>query len=132
MNGEDLLQVFLASFSSIAIWLSWDPQPRVRKWAPVIGLCGQPFWFLQAWEAGQWGAFVAAIAFTVSWFRGLRSEWAAPASAPNALCEGCHGSGEYFTHDRTCDDPLCALNGDVHSCAGQVVECDCVAKRKPS
>lgn len=34
--------------------------------------------------------------------------------------------GEYFTHVETCADDLCALNGDYHSCVGQVVQQPCV------
>lgn len=43
----------------------------------------------------------------------------------SATCEVCGGSGEYFAHADDCNDNLCALNGDAHSCAGQVVRCDC-------
>lgn len=38
-------------------------------------------------------------------------------------CEQCHGTGEVFMHADDCDDDLCALNGDVHSCCGQVLPC---------
>jgi len=40
-------------------------------------------------------------------------------------CDLCGGSGEHFEHAPTCDDDLCALNGDVHSCCGVVVKCSC-------
>ena len=42
-------------------------------------------------------------------------------------CEHCHGSGEVLMHTDDCDDELCALNGDQHSCAGKVEDCQCVA-----
>lgn len=42
-------------------------------------------------------------------------------------CELCDGSGEYFAHDESCRDDLCALNGDIHSCGGKVVPCECAA-----
>ena len=35
---------------------------------------------------------------------------------PDWLCS------EYFTHSEGCDDDLCALNGDYHSCVGKVIE----------
>lgn len=38
-------------------------------------------------------------------------------------CEYCFGTGEYFTHSDDCRDDLCVLNGDYHSCQGQVVAC---------
>lgn len=42
-------------------------------------------------------------------------------------CDECHGAGEVFTHADDCTDDLCALNGDVHSCLGQVLPCQCSA-----
>jgi len=41
-------------------------------------------------------------------------------------CDDCRGEGEYFTHAENCRDDLCALNGDYHSCAGQVMKCGCL------
>lgn len=41
------------------------------------------------------------------------------------LCEECGGTGEIFTHTEDCASDLCALNGDVHSCRGQVAACGC-------
>jgi hypothetical protein len=40
-------------------------------------------------------------------------------------CDLCNGAGERFEHADDCDDDLCALNGDQHSCTGQVVTCSC-------
>lgn len=40
-------------------------------------------------------------------------------------CEDCDGSGEYFTHSDDCTDDNCALNGDEHSCKGEIVKCWC-------
>jgi hypothetical protein len=56
---------------------------------------------------------------------GLRAELAAlrPQAAP--ACDMCGGTGELFIHADDCDDDLCALNGDEHSCVGQVVRCEC-------
>lgn len=49
-----------------------------------------------------------------------------------AACEQCHGAGEYFTHSEDCADDLCALNGDYHSCEGQVLPCDCTDDTCPA
>jgi hypothetical protein len=45
-------------------------------------------------------------------------------------CDHCLDTGRYFTHAEDCRDDLCALNGDMHSCAGQVMRCDCPAGTK--
>ena len=46
-------------------------------------------------------------------------------------CEHCHGSGEVLLHTDDCYDELCALNGDQHSCAGKVEDCQCAASQPP-
>lgn len=45
------------------------------------------------------------------------------------ICDWCHGMGYYLDHSPTCDDDLCVLNGDQHSCAGQLSPCMCPAGR---
>ena len=52
------------------------------------------------------------------------------AEAARQNCETCGGTGEYFSHAEDCQDDLCALNGDMHSCAGQVVQCDCAEEAR--
>lgn len=42
-------------------------------------------------------------------------------------CQHCNGTGEVFGHAENCADDLCALNGDEHSCTGQVEPCQCAA-----
>ncbi len=43
-------------------------------------------------------------------------------------CGECNGTGERFTHADDCNDDLCALNGDMHSCTGKVEVCTCGVK----
>lgn len=40
-------------------------------------------------------------------------------------CEHCGGEGDIFTHATNCKNPLCAVAGGPHDCAGQVIECGC-------
>jgi len=47
----------------------------------------------------------------------------------NVECAECHGTGEVFGHADDCHDDLCALNGDIHSCNGQVQPCGCAAPK---
>lgn len=70
-------QIAIALFGVSAIWLSQDSSPERRKWAPVLGLIGQPFWFYAAWKAQQFGIFVLCILYTISWARGVRTQWRA-------------------------------------------------------
>lgn len=72
---EIIEQACIALSGSLAIWLSWEQEPLRRRWAPVFGLAGQPFWIHAAWAAGQWGALLAAVAFTAAWARGFWMHW---------------------------------------------------------
>jgi hypothetical protein len=38
-------------------------------------------------------------------------------------CSECHGTREVLGHADDCDNDLCALNGDMHSCAGKMGPC---------
>lgn len=65
----------IALFGVGAVWLSQDPRVERRRFAPILGLIGQPFWFYSAWAAEQWGIFVLCFLYTASWLRGLRAHW---------------------------------------------------------
>lgn len=64
---------------------------------------------------------------TGSWFAWGQNRDATPTAAGDEACQHCNGSGEVFTHAEDCADDLCALNGDAHSCQGQVLACACKA-----
>lgn len=69
-------QIGIALFGLTAVYLSQDHRPSWRKWAPVLGIIGQPFWFYAAWKAGQWGIFGLCFLYTYSWGRGFWNQWA--------------------------------------------------------
>ena len=60
--------IFLFGVASIVL-LS-----RKNKWGFVIGLCAQPFWFLNSYMNQEWGIFLVSIAYTISWSYGIY-EW---------------------------------------------------------
>lgn len=68
-------QVGIAVFGVLAVWLSQDKRIDRRRWAPVLGLLGQPFWFYAAWTAQQWGVFAMCFLYTASWARGFVNHW---------------------------------------------------------
>jgi NAD+ synthase (glutamine-hydrolysing) len=55
-----------------AIWLVNDPRASWQRWACILGLIGQPFWFYASWQANQWGIFLLSIAYALAWLRGAR------------------------------------------------------------
>lgn len=67
-----IAQIGIAIFGVLAVFLSQDVRVERRKWAPVFGLIGQPFWFWAAWSAEQWGILALCVLYTLCWARGLR------------------------------------------------------------
>ena len=65
-------QLGIAIFGVLAVWLAQDEHIARRRWAPVFGLVGQPFWIWAALESQQWGVMALCAIYTVAWARGLR------------------------------------------------------------
>lgn len=76
-----LANLGMASFGLLAAWIAFGPLDSPwRRWAGVIGLCGQPLWALFAWNAHQQGVevrglAVVIVAFTVVYLRGIVLAW---------------------------------------------------------
>ena len=68
-------QIAIAFTGVIAIWLTQDKRPTFRKYACLFGLAGQPFWFYSALKAEQWGIFVVCCLYTLSWVKGVKTNW---------------------------------------------------------
>lgn len=73
-----LAQAGIALFGLSAVWLSQDPRHGVRRWAPIMGMLGQPFWFYTTITAEQWGIAILCGFYTYSWARGFYHQWIGP------------------------------------------------------
>jgi hypothetical protein len=73
-----LLQLALALFGLSALWMATGRSEIARRWAPVVGLLGQPAWLAFAWSAEAWGLFVLSIAYTAVYARGAWVQWSLP------------------------------------------------------
>lgn len=62
-------------FGVTAVWLSQDSLEKRRKYAPIFGLCSQPFWFYSSYVAEQWGILFLSVLYTWSWIKGIRNYW---------------------------------------------------------
>lgn len=58
-----------------AVYLANDPRESWRRWASVVGLASQPFWFYATIKAHQWGIVAAAVLYTCMWGRGFYHAW---------------------------------------------------------
>lgn len=70
-----MTQLFIAIFGLSSLWMALGDDPRARRWAPVVGLCGQPFWLAFAIETKGWGLGVLVAAYTVVYLRGVVVQW---------------------------------------------------------
>jgi hypothetical protein len=70
-----MTQLFIALFGLCALWMAMGNNARARKWAPVVGLCGQPFWAAFAWQTQGWGLGVLVVAYTTVYARGAWVQW---------------------------------------------------------
>lgn len=68
-------QIGIALFGVTAIFLTNLTDPLWRRWAPVFGMCSQPFWFWTSIIHEQWGMFFLVCLYTVSWGMGIYNNW---------------------------------------------------------
>jgi len=47
---------------------------RKNKWGFVLGLLAQPFWFITSYINKQWGVFLVAFVYSITWAYGIY-EW---------------------------------------------------------
>lgn len=70
-----MIQLALAVFGLTALFMATGHSPRARRWAPVVGLAGQPWWCLFAWQSNAWGLLALSIAYSVVYLRGAWVQW---------------------------------------------------------
>lgn len=71
----DLIQILIFITGAISVLFVNVKNKKLNKWAPVIGISGQPFWFYDTWQNEQWGIFILAIVYTIAWAIGLYHMW---------------------------------------------------------
>lgn len=70
-----LIQLALAVFGLSALAMALGKNPRHRKWAPIVGLLGQPFWLWFALRADAWGLLTLSLAYTAVYVYGAQAQW---------------------------------------------------------
>ncbi|MEY5097760.1 MAG: hypothetical protein RJA36_479 [Pseudomonadota bacterium] len=74
MTASLLLQAYIAVTGLAAIvLLQWGGE-RSRRWAPFIGLAGQPAWLWFAAHSGAAGVGLVSLAYTLVWAAGCVRE----------------------------------------------------------
>ncbi len=70
-----LTQIAIAAFGLVALWLAMGRDERLRRWAPIVGLLGQPAWAWFGWQAEAWGLLAVALAYTGVYAHGAWAQW---------------------------------------------------------
>ncbi len=68
-------QLAIALCGVTSIFLTQSRSERLRRWACIFGLAGQPFWFLAALTAEQWGILALTFLYAAAWARGFYNHW---------------------------------------------------------
>lgn len=75
----DIQQILLALFTLPSMFCTQQrPGHPLLKWACILGLLSQPFWFWSSISAGQYGIVAVNVGATLIWFRGLWTFWIEP------------------------------------------------------
>jgi len=56
-----MIQLALAFFGLTALYMATGNNARARRWAPLVGLCGQPFWLVFAVQSSAWGLLALSL-----------------------------------------------------------------------
>ena len=72
---QAVIQLALAVFGLSAMFMAMGNNPRARRWAPIVGLCGQPFWIAFAISTQAWGLLVLSLAYSAVYVRGAWVQW---------------------------------------------------------
>ena len=68
-------QIAIGLTGGLAIWLTQQKREEWKKYASILGLLGQPFWFYSAYQAEQWGILGLSFFYTYSWALGFKAHW---------------------------------------------------------
>jgi len=70
-----IIQTAIALTAGLAIWLTQQPDQELARYASIVGLIGQPFWFYTSFKAKQWGIFALTWFYTYAWLVGFYNFW---------------------------------------------------------
>ncbi len=57
---------------SIALY---SDSPKTKKWSPVVGLVGQPFWVYESFMTHSWGILFVSVTYFIIWGGGIIKYW---------------------------------------------------------
>lgn len=70
-----IVQFSLAFFGLAALFMAMGTNARHQRWAPIVGLLGQPFWLWFSFTASAWGLLALSLAYSAVYARGAWVQW---------------------------------------------------------
>lgn len=71
MTTADIVsQALIALFGVGALFMQYSESSALRRYAPLVGLAGQPAWIYVAYTEAKWGMLVVTMLYTVGWLKG--------------------------------------------------------------
>lgn len=77
MSWEVISQIGITIFGCSAIWLV-SRKEQWRRWGFIVGMLSQPFWYISAYLADQWGILLLSTWYTYAWMQGIWNFWIKP------------------------------------------------------
>lgn len=62
---DSALQIGIAVLSIVSMFLLASTGPW-QRWGYIVGLSGQPLWFVSTWRTGQYGIFIVSLFYTAA------------------------------------------------------------------
>lgn len=84
MTTMNLIQLAIFMTGVIAVFLTQQSDSKLRRYACLFGLAGQPFWVYTAVEHQQWGIALACVVYSYSWGIGFYNNWIAEPKRPTS------------------------------------------------
>jgi len=75
MDLNMIIQIYIFITEAVAMWLTQQHREHWRKYAPIIGLAGEPAWIYSSYASEQWGIFGLSLIYTYIWAIGFKTYW---------------------------------------------------------
>jgi hypothetical protein len=75
MTLNDWCNILIVIVGPSASIMSQSKQFRLRKFAPMVAIWGQPAWIYLAWTSNNMGMFAVCFLYTYGWLLGIYNYW---------------------------------------------------------
>ena len=70
-----LANIIIPVFGTLAFAMSQTSNPTLRKYAPILGLSTQPFWFYTQWTSANFGVILICFLYAGIWMFSFYLQW---------------------------------------------------------